>query len=112
MIFILFFVQDNTYLINDPMLSMFTDNSFHRLSLSPMNIIILNNRLHLLKTFLNYLFIITGTILSQQIFQNISRYGQTTLDLKSQILTDHFADKGIHYLLLQTHTLKIKIVFY
>ena len=82
------------------MSAILTYDTFHRFCFSTVNIVVLDNLLHLFQTFVDDFFIITGAILPQQVFQHVCRNRQASLHEESQILSYHLADEGIHYFLL------------
>ena len=100
MIFIRSFIQCYRNLVNDAMSSLLLDFSFDNLGFGTMHIVVTNNFLDFLQPLLDVLFIVTCTVLTKQVFEDICRHRQATFDKESKVFSYHFAYKGIYDFLL------------
>ena len=82
-------IEDHVYLVNDLECAHIVNLALHNLGIGPVHIVITDNTLDLFDTLGNDLLIGGCTILSQKVFQHISRNGQVSLHQKSKVLADN-----------------------
>ena len=101
MILVILLAQLNRHIIYNTILAKVMDETFYSLCILSLNIILGDYIFYLFQTLFNKYRVITGTILTKKIFQNVCRYRKVPFYEESQILTDNLTNEGFHYFFLK-----------
>jgi len=101
---ILFFIKTGLHLVDELVFAFFPNPQFDQLCLIPMHIMPAEDLPYRFQATFNRLFIIRGTVLSQQVFQHIRGHDSIAFEQHRQVLADDLSGKMLIYFFVQTHS--------